>query len=350
MTAPKWYNSRMMRAARCESTDTTPVWLMRQAGRYMQEYRRVREKTSFLEMCRNPDLCSEVMITAVERLGVDAAIIFSDLLPILIPMGMQLEYQAGEGPVIHNALKRTGVDTLHELEDPLELGYVYETVRKTRRFLREDLPVIGFAGSPFTLASYAIEGGGSHAYSATKKLMYEDPGAWNAIMSRLTRAVSQYLLEQIRAGAQIVQLFDSWVGCLSVSDYRKYVMPYSSEVISTLKRTAPETPVIHFGTGNPMQLPSMREAGGDIIGVDWRISLDAAWELIGYDRGIQGNLDPAVLLTSPAVIRREVQRVLGEAQGRAGHIFNLGHGVLQQTPVENAVALVEMVHELGAAL
>lgn len=338
-----------MRALRRESVDCTPIWMMRQAGRYMAEYREVRGKTTFLDLCRNPRQCAEVMLTAVERLGVDAAIIFADLLPILREMGLDLEFQPGEGPVIHRPLREVAdIDRLREWEDPHAMEYVYETVRLTRAGLSETLPVIGFAGAPFTLASYAIEGGGSRNYLWTKKWMYTDSGAWNTILGRLSRAIGEYLICQIQAGAEIVQLFDSWAGCLSVRDYREYVLPYTQEVIRRVKEFSPQTPVIHFATGNPMLLPAIRDAGGDCIGVDWRVELRDAWEMIGDDRAIQGNLDPAVLLTDLATIRRHAWHVWKQAQGRKGHIFNLGHGIFKETPVENAVELVKMVHDFGS--
>lgn len=341
-----WYDSPFMKACRREPTPYTPVWLMRQAGRYMQEYRDVRGKVSFLELCANPQLCSEVMCTAVERLGVDAAIIFSDLLPILVPMGMDLEFAKGEGPVIHNPIKSgEQVDRLLELESMDELMFVVDTVKQTRADLPAHLPLIGFAGSPFTLASYAIEGGSSRSYTDTKRLMYSDPGAWQALMERFARAIVLYLNAQIAAGAQCVQLFDSWVGCLGPDDYRRYVLPAMRQIFAGL---TPGVPVINFGTGNPELLPLLAEAGGHVIGIDWRIRLDRAWERVGHHRAVQGNMDPLVLLSEPEVIRARVAEVLDQAAGRPGHIFNLGHGVVQQTPVENAIACVEAVHELSA--
>ena len=339
-------NSLFLRACRCQPVERTPIWLMRQAGRYMAEYRAVREKTTFLGLCKNPGLCAEVMITAVERLGVDAAIIFSDLLPILEPMGMQLEFTHGEGPVIHNPLRSVAdVDRLQELHSMEPLEFVMETVRLTRAGLPDEIPVIGFAGAPFTLASYAIEGGGSRNYLHAKRLMLGDTPAWNAILDRLARSVGRYLNAQIAAGAQAVQLFDSWVGCLGADDYRRYVMPHMRTLFESLP---PGVPVIHFGTGNPALLPLQAEAGGTVIGVDWRINLDDAWRLIGHHRAVQGNLDPAVLLTTPALIRQRAKEVLDQAAGRPGHIFNVGHGILPQTPVENVIALVEAVKELSS--
>ncbi len=343
---PAWDQSPFMKAARREPADRVPVWLMRQAGRYMAEYRAVREKTSFLELCRNPSLCADVMLTAVERLGVDAAIIFSDLLVLFEPMGLDVEFTADNGPVIRNPVRSASdVDRVAELENLQALDYVTETVRQTRAGLRDDLPLIGFAGAPFTLASYAIEGGGSRSYFRAKSLMYTDPGAWSALMQRLARAVARYLNGQIEAGAQAVQLFDSWAGCLGPDDYRRYVLPHSRAVVEAIR---PGTPVIHFATGNPALLPLMRQAGGQVIGVDWRVRLDEAWRAVGHDRAIQGNLDPVALLSNREEIRRRAREILDQADGRPGHIFNLGHGVLPQTPVENAIALVEAVHELGA--
>jgi uroporphyrinogen decarboxylase len=285
------------------------------------------------------------MITAVNRLGVDAAIIFSDLLPILEPMGMDLEFAHGEGPVIHNPIRAPAeVDRLMELETVESLDFVMQTVRLTREGLADDIPVIGFAGAPFTLASYAIEGGGSRNFLHTKTLMYRDPAAWDVLMSRLARSIVRYLNAQIAAGAQAVQLFDSWVGCLGPDDYRRFVLPHLRTVFEGL---APGVPVIHFGTGNPALLPLQTEAGGSVIGIDWRIDLDDAWRLVGYDRAVQGNLDPAVLLAEPAEIRRRAKEVLDRAAGRPGHIFNLGHGILPQTPVDNVIRLVEAVKELS---
>lgn len=342
---PAWYDSAFMKACRLEPTDYTPVWLMRQAGRYMAEYREVRAKTTFLELCKNPQLCAEIMLTAVERLGVDAAIIFSDLLPILEPMGLDLEFAKGEGPLIHNPVREsTDVDRVIELDSVESLDFVMETVRLTREQLPADIPLIGFAGAPFTLASYAIEGGSSRTFLHTKTLMYRDEGAWNELMERLSRSVARYLNAQIAAGAQVVQLFDSWVGCLGPVDYRRYVLPHTQAIFAALPA---DVPAIHFAAGNPALLPSVVEAGGQVIGIDWRIDLDVAWKTVGYDRAVQGNLDPLTLLADPTEIRRRASKVLDQAADRAGHIFNLGHGVTQQTPVENAIALIDAVHEIS---
>jgi uroporphyrinogen decarboxylase len=339
-------NSLFMRAARGELTERTPVWLMRQAGRYMQEYREVRSGQSFLGLCQNPTLCAEVMTTAVQRLGVDAAIIFSDILPILIPMGFDLDYLQGDGPKISNPV-RTGEDIgrVKPLDHPEQLDYVYETVRLTRAQIDSSIPIIGFSGSPFTLASYAIEGGSSRSYLHTKKLMYTDFGAWNRLMETLSFAVTVYLNHQIAAGAQCVQLFDSWAGCLSPSDYAKYVLPHMKQIISGV---TPGVPLINFATGNPELLPMLRGDRRTVVGVDWRISLDAAWQRIGHDKCVQGNLDPTVLLADPETIRSAVADVLDRAGGRPGHLFNLGHGVMKETPVENAIEVVRCVKELSS--
>ena len=340
-----WHDSLFMRACRLEPCETTPIWLMRQAGRYLPEYRKIREKTSFLDLCKNPQLCSEVMVTTVNRLGVDAAIIFSDLLPILEPMGLDLEYSPGDGPVIHNPVRESAdIDRIVALENVESLHFVMETVNQTRTDLPEDIPLIGFAGAPFTLASYTIEGGGSRNYLHTKTLMYRDEGAWRALMERFVHSVTIYLNAQIRAGAQCVQLFDSWVGCLSPADYRRYVLPYMRQIISGL---IPDIPVINFATGNPQLLPMLSEAGATVVGVDWRIGLADAWRMIGHQRAVQGNLEPASLFSSKEELCRRAKDVLKQAGGRPGHIFNLGHGVLPQTPVDNVLALIDYVHDAG---
>lgn len=341
-----WYNSPFMKACRCEPTDVTPIWMMRQAGRYMAEYREVRAKVSFLELCANPQLCSEVMCTAVGRLGVDAAIIFSDLLPILVPMGCDLEFVKGDGPVIHNPVRAIAdIDRIKPLESNEPLQFVMDTVTQTRSDLPADMPLIGFAGSPFTLASYMIEGGSSRNYANTKALMYSDHGAWKQLMDHLVSSISLYLNGQIRAGAQCVQLFDSWAGCLSFDDYRQFELPYVKAIINSLP---PGVPVINFATGNPALLPHLADTSASVIGIDWRVRLDDAWQTVGYDRAVQGNLDPTVLLTNPTEIRRQAKVVLDQVAKRPGHIFNLGHGILPQTPVDNAIALVDAVHELSS--
>jgi uroporphyrinogen decarboxylase len=335
-----------MRACRREPVPYTPIWLMRQAGRYMREYREVRAKTTFLELCKTPSLAAEVTVTAVERLGVDAAIIFADILLILEPMGVELEFAEGEGPVIHNPVRASAdVDRLRELEDANALDFVYEAIRQTRRALKPHLPLIGFCGAPFTLASYLIEGGGSKNYVKTKRLMYDDAGAWHAMMSLISRALVKYLNAQIDAGAQAVQLFDSWVGCLSPDDYREFVVPHTRSVIHNVTRGVP---VIHFGTGTAMLLELMSEAGGDVIGLDWRVPLLDGWQRLGHDVAVMGNLDPVTLFANRDTLRTQTKRILDQADGRLGHVFNLGHGILPETPVENVIALVKMVHEMSA--
>ena len=337
--------SPFMRACRREPVPHTPVWLMRQAGRYMKEYRDVRAKHTFLEMCKKSDVAAEVTVYAAHRLNVDAAIIFADILLIIEPMGLELEFAKGEGPVIHNPVRTAAdVERVREVEDVSSLDYVYEAIRLTRRELRPGLPLIGFCGAPFTLASYICEGGGSKNYINTKRLMYTDPGAWHEMMSLIARALPRYLNAQVAAGAQAVQIFDSWVGALSPDDYREFVLPHTRAVVEGV---TPGVPVIHFGTGTATLLELMKEAGGDVIGLDWRVRLDEAWARLG-DVAVQGNFDSIALFTNPEVVRQKARRVLEQAGGRPGHIFNLGHGILPETPVENVVALVEAVHELSA--
>jgi uroporphyrinogen decarboxylase len=330
-------------ACRREPVPFTPIWLMRQAGRYMPEYRAVREKLGFLELCKSPDAAAEVTVTAVELLGVDAAIIFADILLVLEPMGVGLEFTRGDGPAIARPVRTAAdVDRLREV-DVAELAFVFEAVRRARAALR--VPLIGFAGAPFTLASYLIEGGGSRTYARTKALVFGDPGAWRALMERLVRTVAAYLNAQIAAGAQAVQLFDSWVGCLAPADYRAHVLPHVRALIAAL---TPGIPVIHFGTDTAGLLEAMRAAGGDVIGIDWRVDLDAAWTRVGHDVAVQGNLDPLALLAPIPEIRARAAAILGQAAGRPGHVFNLGHGIVPQTPVDHVRALVDAVHELSA--
>lgn len=335
--------SLLMRACRLEPVERTPVWLMRQAGRYLPEYRAVREKVGFLELCKTPRLSAEVMIATVHRLGVDAAIIFSDILPILEPLGLELEFSAGEGPVIHNPVREAAdVLRVRELADVDRLGFVMDTVAATRAGLDDSIPVIGFAGAPFTLAGYCIEGGTSKAWTLTKQFMMRHESAWHDLCGTIARAVSQYLVAQLDAGAQIVQLFDSWVGCLGPADYRRYVLPHTRTALAEVAKRAP---VIHFASGNPALLPLLAEAGGSVIGVDWRIDLDRAWETIGFDRAVQGNLDPVILFADRDTVRKRTLEVLEQAAGRPGHIFNLGHGILPGTPVENVLELIATVKQ-----
>jgi uroporphyrinogen decarboxylase len=333
-----------MRACRREPVPFTPVWLMRQAGRYMKEYRDLRERVPFLDLCKSPSLVSEVTVTAAERIGADAAILFADILLVVEPMGLKLEYTRGEGPIIEPAVRTSeAVEGLRE-SDPDALDYVYQAVRQTRADLKPQTPLIGFAGAPFTVASYMIEGGASRNFEQTKCMMYRDSGVWHELMRRISRGLVHYLNGQIDAGAGAVQLFDSWVGCLSPDDYREFVLPHSRSVIEGLRAGVP---VIHFGTGTATLLEDMRSAGGDVIGLDWRVELDRAWATVGHDRAVQGNLDPVVLLADLTTIRDRARRILSQAAGRAGHIFNLGHGILPQTPVDNVITLIDAVHEMS---
>ena len=334
--------SVFLQACRREPTPYTPVWIMRQAGRYQPEYRELREKVSFIELCKTPDLACEVTVRAVEQLGVDAGIIFADILLILEPLRIGFEFTDDHGPRIMNPIRAAAqIDGIPERIDASgSLSYVMDAIRTTRKQL--DVPLIGFAGAPFTLASYAIEGGGSKNYYEAKKLMLGDEGLWNAFMSKLSMAIADYLIAQIEAGAQAVQLFDSWIGCLSPADYRRYVLPHTKAIFDKLPK---DTPAIHFGTGNPALYPAMKEAGGHVIGIDWRISIDDAWSALGDDVGLQGNMDPAALLAPRDAMRARASQVLDSAGGRPGHIFNLGHGIMPEATPAQARALVDHVHE-----
>ncbi len=312
----------------------------------MEDYRKLRAQHDFLELCKRPDLATEITVTPVERLGVDAAILFADILLIVEPMGVGLEYPKGDGPVIHRPV-RSGkdIDSLNDFDAAQELSFVYDAVRKIRKALDDKVPLIGFAGAPFTLASYLIEGGGSRNYVHTKKLFYGAPEAWKRLMERLVKVVAAYLNCQVAAGAQAVQLFDSWAGCLTPGDYEQFAMPYTKAVIAAI---TPGVPVINFSTGTAGSLKQIRAAGGDVIGLDWRVNLDEAWATIGHDVAVQGNLDPVALFASPKEIKSRAADILRRAAGSPGHIFNLGHGVLPETPVQNVITLVEAVHELSA--
>ena len=318
---------------------------MRQAGRYLPEYRAVRRRFGFLELCKNPEAAAAVTLQPVDRLGVDAAILFADILLIVEPLGVGLEFAKGEGPVIRRPVRsERDIARLAGIDVDSAVPFVFETVRRVKQALAGKVPLIGFAGAPFTVASYVVEGGPSREYLHAKRLMYEEPEAWHRLMEILAEATARYLNGQIAAGAQAVQLFDSWVGVLAPDDYRAFVMPDTRAVVRAL---TPGVPVIHFGTGTAALLPLMRAAGGDVIGLDWRVDLDAGWAAVGHDVAVQGNLDPAVLLAKPPYIRQRVKDILDRAGGRPGHIFNLGHGVLQETPVEHVKALVDMVHEMS---
>jgi uroporphyrinogen decarboxylase len=338
--------STFLAACRRERTTYTPVWLMRQAGRYMEEYRSLRAQHGFLELCKKPDLAAEITLTPVEKLGVDAAILFADILLILEPMGVGLEYSQGDGPLIHRPVRSDkDIDGLRQFDPASELSFVYDAVRYIGKQLAGRVPLIGFAGAPFTLASYLIEGGGSRNYIHTKKLIYSAPQAWRRLMERLAGVIAAYLNCQIAAGAQAVQIFDSWAGCLSPTDYQQFVLPYTRAVIDAV---TPAVPVINFSTGTAGLLKHVRAAGGDVIGLDWRVNLDEGWATLGHDVAVQGNLDPVALFASPREITNRVADILKRAGGRPGHIFNLGHGVLPETPVDHVVAMVEAVHELSS--
>ncbi|NOZ26713.1 MAG: uroporphyrinogen decarboxylase [Chloroflexi bacterium] len=335
---------RFLAACRREPVDCTPVWLMRQAGRYMSEYRALRERYSILEIIKTPELAVEVTLQPIRAFDLDAAIIFADILPPLEAMGLDLAFVKGDGPVIHNPVRSAAdVRALRRPDPEEDLHFTLEAIRLARRELEGRAPLIGFSGAPFTLASYAIEGGSSRHYARTKGMMYDDPAAWHQFMEKLADLVGRYLQAQVRAGAQAVQLFDSWVGALSPADYREYVLPYSRHAIDVARQEG--APVIHFSTGTAGMLELIKEAGGDVIGVDWRIDLGAAWQRLGEDVAIQGNLDPVALLAPRPELERRAASVLQQAAGRPGHIFNLGHGVLPMTPVENVRALVDFVHE-----
>jgi len=336
--------SRFLDACACKPVDATPVWFMRQAGRYMPEYREIRAKHTLLEIVEKPDLAAEVTLQPVKALGVDAAILFADILLPLVPMGLKLEFVKGEGPVIHNPVRtRQDIANLQIFDPQTDLGHVMEAVRIVRRELAGKVPLIGFSGAPFTVASYMIEGGPSRDYLLTKSLFYKNPEAWHALMDKLAEVLKDYLLAQIEAGAQAVQLFDSWVGALAPQDYEQYVLPYSQRILQAVALT--RVPAIHFGVNTATLLSKMKEAGGNVIGLDFRIPLDQGWCLLGEDTAVQGNLDPVALFAPLPVLKQRVKDVLNRAGGRPGHIFNLGHGILQNTPVDNVRAVVEMVHE-----
>jgi len=340
MSAP---NSSFVRACKGQSVDHTPIWLMRQAGRYMAEYRAVRKQHSLLEICKKPALAAQVTIEAAEILGVDAAIIFADLLLPLEVMGLDFHFSAGEGPVIEKPVRsKEDIDNLRT-DRAAELGYVAEAVALVAKHFVDRVPVIGFCGAPFTLASYMIEGGGSRNYVHAKKMMYNHPAEWDALMGKLVAVTSAYTAEQVRAGADAIQIFDSWVGCLSVEDYRQYVLPHVTGMVKKLQKTG--VPVIYFGTDSATLLPAMSETGADVIGLDWRVPLDEGWERLEYKPAVQGNLDPVLLFADWKELKARAEGVLHSAGARPGHIFNLGHGILPETPVENVKNLVRFVQE-----
>lgn len=345
MAAP---NSLFVRACKGLPTESTPMWFMRQAGRYMSEYREVRKHHSLVEICKKPKLAAEVTITAAEALKVDAAIIFADLLLPLEVMGMPFHFSAGEGPVIERPLRTAEDVRTLRTDRAAELGYVPEGIAECVRHWGDKLPVIGFCGAPFTLASYMVEGGGSRNYVEVKKMMYNHPLVWDELNRKLVEVLAAYSLEQIKAGADVHQVFDSWVGCLSVDDYRRYVLPHTTELIRRLKVSG--APIIYFGTDSSTLLTSMQETGADVIGLDWRIPLDEGWRKMNYEPAVQGNLDPVTLFANWKEIESRADAILQQANGRPGHIFNLGHGILPQTPVENVKDLAKYVRERSAAL
>ena len=318
---------------------------MRQAGRYMAEYRAIRARSSFLELCKNSEAAAEVTLQPVDKLGVDAAILFADILLIVEPLGVGLTFGAGEGPVIQRPVRGAAdVAKLPPVDVESALGFVFDTVTRVRRALAGRVPLIGFAGAPFTVASYVVEGGASRDYLHVKRLMYTAPEAWHRLMDILADATARYLNGQIVAGAEAVQVFDSWIGALAPADYRAFVLPHMKTLFSKL---TPGVPSIHFGTGTAALLPLLREAGGDVIGLDWRVDLADGWRAVGHDVAVQGNLEPAVLLAEPPYIRMRTRAILDAAAGRPGHLFNLGHGIHKETPVEHVKSLVDMVHEMS---
>jgi uroporphyrinogen decarboxylase len=343
MSAP---DSLFVRAAKARPTERTPVWFMRQAGRYMAEYRAIRKQYSLIEICKKPEIAAQVTIEAAEILKVDAAIIFADLLLPLEVMGLPFHFAAGEGPKIEKPLRTPEDVTQLRTDRAADLGYVSEAVKLVCRHFGTKLPVIGFCGAPFTLASYMIEGGSSRNYIFTKKLMYSAPAAWNELMQKLVAVTAEYSAEQVCAGADAIQIFDSWVGCLSVEDYRRYVLPHVTGLVKRLQATG--VPIIYFGTDSATLLPAMQESGAEVIGLDWRIPLDTGWQSLGMKGAVQGNLDPVLLFADSKELKSRAEDILRRAAGRPGHIFNLGHGILPETPVENVKALCDFVREHSA--
>lgn len=336
-------NSRFLDACRRRPTDVRPVWFMRQAGRYMKQYRDIRAKHKILEICKRPDLAAAVTLQPVEILDVDAAIIFADLLLPVEPMGLKLDFVSGEGPVIDNPVRTShDVDTI-SISNTDELGYVGESIQLVVRALGGRVPVIGFVGAPFTLASYMIEGGPSKSFLRTKQLMYRDEVLWRRLMGKIVDVLGPFALMQVGAGARAIQVFDSWVGALGPDDYVRYVAPYSRALIERIRSAS--VPVIHFGTGAAGFFRELHAAGGDVMGVDWRINIDQAWMDISYRSAVQGNLDPAVLFAPLPELKARVHELLKRTGTRPGHIFNLGHGILPETPVDNVKAVVQMVRE-----
>ena len=338
--------TRLVRACLRQPVDRTPVWLLRQAGRYMAEYQEVRKHHSLLEICKQPALAAEVTITAAKKLDVDAAIIFADLLLPFECMGLDFEFQAGEGPVIH-APVRTAEDVERLRTDRAsELSYVAEAIERVVAHFQDRLGIIGFCGAPFTLASYMIEGCGSRNYIHTKTLMYRQPDVWRTLLEKLVTVLREFAAQQVNAGADVIQIFDSWAGALSIEDYREFVLPITKSLVREVQALG--VPVIYFGVDTASLLPTMRETGADVLGLDWRTPLGKAWRELDYACAVQGNLDPITLFAEPELIRNRVRHILDEAAGRPGHIFNLGHGIVPGTPVENVQAVVKFVREYSA--
>jgi len=335
--------TRFVRACLRKPVDRTPVWFLRQAGRYMAEYQAVRKHHSLLEICKQPKLAAEVTITAAEKLDVDAAIIFADLLLPFECMGLDFEFQAGEGPVIHSPVRTVEDIARLRTDRASELGYVAQAIERVVAHFKDRLGIIGFCGAPFTLASYMIEGGGSRNYIHTKTLMYREPDAWHRLLAKLVTVLREFALQQVEAGADVIQIFDSWAGALSVEDYREFVLPITKDLIREVQ--AMGVPVIYFGVDTASLLPAMRETGADVLGLDWRVPLDTAWRGLDYACAVQGNLDPITLFAKPELIRKRVREILAQAGGRPGHIFNLGHGIVPGTPVENVQYVVKVVRE-----
>lgn len=338
---------RFLAACRREHTDVTPVWFMRQAGRYMPEYRAIRERHGFLQMVKTPEVAAEITLQPIKAFAVDAAIIFADILPPLEGLGLRLTYEKGEGPVIHNPLRTpAAIAALHDADPRETVAYTLDAIRLVKRDLAGKLPLIGFSGAPFTLAAYAIEGGSSRDYRRTKALMYAEPEAWRMLMERFAALVSAYLLAQIEAGVDVVQLFDSWAGALSPADYAEYVLPYVHQAIAEVRAAVdPAPPIIYFGVDLSGMLGQLRQTGADVIGLDWRITLDEGWARLGAGVAVQGNLDPHTLFAPWPEVRRRAADILDRAAGRAGHIFNLGHGIVPETPVDTVRRLAEFVHD-----
>lgn len=338
-------NDSFLKACRRQKAQHTPVWLMRQAGRYMKEYMAIRKNHSFLEMCRTPELACEVTLQPIRAFDIDAAIIFADILLPLPGMGIDIEFAKNEGPHIKNPVRtRKDVEAIRLINPEEDVPYLLTAIKMVKKELNGKVPLIGFSGAPFTIASYIIEGEGSKNYIHAKSLMYNDPDSWHMFMDKICGVTIAYLNAQIDAGVDAVQLFDSWAGCLGPDDYKEFVLPYTKKVIDGVKKTVP---LINFSTNTGTYLDLVAEAGGDVIGVDWRVRLDDAWKTIGYGHAIQGNIDPVILFSDPKTIRKKVKAILDMAQGRPGHIFNLGHGINVGTPVDNVRALVDSVHELS---